>query len=65
MTDYQLRVISEKEELEEKLLKLNSFIDLDKFKSLPFEDQGLLLRQCIVMEEYKRILQERIDRFGE
>lgn len=63
MEPYQQRVIEEKNELDEKLAKLSSFGTSAMFTALPVEEQGRLNRQYRVMEEYSRILQERIAAF--
>lgn len=60
MLPYQERVVAEKSELDERLAKLDAFGRTESFASLPSEEQGLLNRQHSVMEEYSRILGERI-----
>ena len=64
MSAYQQRVVNEKQELDEKLNKLRSFIKTDVCMALPFEDRSLLAQQERVMTEYSRILAERIARFS-
>ena len=63
MEAYQERVVAEKRELDEKLAKLSAFGRTDLFASLPEGEQGRLNRQHAVMEEYSRILGERIEAF--
>ena len=61
---HEQRVITERDELQEKLEKLKSFIlDSPIYRSLPIEDSNLLSRQLNVMNEYLSILNERIGRF--
>lgn len=59
MQDYQLRVIEEKKELDEKIKKLVTFVESDTFKQINLEDQ------LSYMEEYSWILGKRIDAFIE
>ena len=62
---HRQRVIDEKRELDEKLGKLQAFIDGSPvFSGLPIEDQSNLKYQLSVMEVYSCILADRIARFG-
>ena len=63
MLPHQQRVIDEKAELDKKLAKLSEFVTTPLFASLPADEQGRLNRQHSVMEEYSRILGERIAAF--
>lgn len=64
MTDYQERVVKEKQELDNKLSKLSDFITNNPiFNSLPNEDRFLLISQHKVMDQYSSILFDRIKRF--
>lgn len=63
MLPHQERVVQEKKELDEKLTKLSAFGTTPLFVALPAEEQGRLNRQHTVMEEYSRILGERIAAF--
>lgn len=65
MQPHQERVIQEKKELDEKLAKLDKFGRTEIFASLPVDEQGRLNRQYSVMEEYSRILEERIAAFND
>jgi hypothetical protein len=56
-------VINEKDELDIKLEKLESFFSTATFKKLNKDDQRLLKMQAQIMREYSNILQERIDNF--
>jgi hypothetical protein len=63
MLQFQERVVAEKSELDERLEKLDAFGRTELFENLPSEEQGRLNRQHSVMEEYSRILGERIAAF--
>lgn len=61
--DWQVRVIVEAFELGDKVEKLNNFIKSDKFDILPDEQGELLLSQLGAMQEYEKVLIERIGGF--
>lgn len=63
MSSHQERLVQEKKELDEKLAKLDAFRQTVLFESLPDDEQCRLNRQHSVMEEYSRILGERISAF--
>jgi len=64
MTDYQERVVIEKKELDEKIKKLNDFInDNPIFSSLGYAEQVRLRYQIQYMSQYSEILKERIEAF--
>jgi len=63
MKDFQLRVVEERQSLDEKRAKLAVFINGDLFKSLPLDEQDRLRRQIDVMDAYSQILNERISEF--
>jgi len=63
MSDYQDRVVKEKDELAEKINKLNLFTGSPQFQSVEVRQQVLLRTQLDVMNEYLRILEERIKLF--
>lgn len=60
---HQQRVVDEKNELDEKIGKLQSFFDNDIYKNLPNEDRALLIDQVHHMRIYSDILLKRIQRF--
>ena len=61
---HQQRVVDEKNELEDRFKKLDSFIlDNPIFTSLPQEDQDLLKEQNNLMQRYLSVLEKRIARF--
>lgn len=62
--DWKQRVYDEKETLDEKIDKLQAFMDYGKdFKMLPTEDQVLLELQHNYMIAYTHVLAHRVDRF--
>ncbi|MDO4782549.1 MAG: hypothetical protein Q4A09_04935 [Capnocytophaga felis] len=62
MTDYRKRLLEEKEQLQERLQKLNSFIKTSSvFKGLSPLKQYLLKRQSAEMDMYLNTLSVRID----
>lgn len=64
MTDFQLRVLSEKQELDVKLVKLNNFIVSESFLSLSEINKELLKKQANIMLQYSNVLFERITEFS-
>lgn len=65
MQPYQQRVIQEKAELDTKIQALTAFAKSDAFsQTAPEAEQRRMLRQLVVMQDYSRILGERIDAFG-
>lgn len=61
---YQERVIKEREELQEKIEKLDIWLRSDKSVELPPEDQFLLRAQFDVMKLYSTLLLRRIEKFA-
>ena len=65
MDEHQLRVLAEKEELDERINSLSDFIDNNHiFKMLDSDEQLRLIDQLRVMLELTEILGERIDAFS-
>lgn len=62
MEDYQDRVIEEKNALDEKIVKLASFIFSDRFL-VPKDEQERMESQFYAMTQYSRMLRERIYHF--
>ena len=58
--DYLKRMKSEVVELLERMKKIKSFIDSDKFNKLSEQKQNLLIVQNLAMATYLNILTERI-----
>jgi hypothetical protein len=64
MQPHEERVVDEKNVLDEKLVKLQNFIEHNKiFQALPNDDKELLERQEVYMSDYSQVLAERIARF--
>ena len=63
--DYQVRVIEEAQQLEDKHEKLLTFMDGERFKILPEAEKQRLCRQANIMSAYLDVLEERIDAFKE
>ena len=64
MEAHQQRVVDEKTELDEKLDKLNSFIESNPiFGELPNAEKDRLNRQEVYMSLYSKVLGERIEAF--
>lgn len=61
MQDFLKRVINEREELNNRLVKLNKFLSSDIFSRLSTEEQSLLEKQSETMEVYLSILDKRIN----
>jgi hypothetical protein len=65
MQDYQKRVIEEKADLDDRLLKLRKFISVGNatYDALPHPEKARLVRQVLAMGDYSQVLKERIDAF--
>lgn len=63
MEQYQERVVSEKNELGEKMKKLVIFMSSETFNELPMAEQKRMKRQYIIMDLYHDVLSERIENF--
>lgn len=63
MQPHQQRVVIEKDELADKLTKLNLFIGGEMFNSLPSDERIRLAKQAEVMKDYLDILNARIAAF--
>ena len=62
---WQERVVEEKEQLAERLNKLNAFLGSEMALGLPFDERCLLVRQASVMKQYLDVLLDRIARLFE
>lgn len=60
---HEQRVIDEREELNGKIEKLNTFIGGDIFNGLDSQNQLLLTQQAVAMQNYLDILDQRIALF--
>ena len=55
------RMIIEVNELEDKISKLSTLLNTEKFNSLSDEHQSLLIKQDTVMKSYRDILRRRLE----
>lgn len=60
---HQQRVVQEKQELDERLSKLHSFLGSQVFNSLDADEQSRLRRQADLMNQLSIVLGERIAKF--
>lgn len=60
MSDFKTRLDDEKGQLDEKIEKLESFIESDKLQVVAPIQQSLLKAQLLSMKTYSQILAERI-----
>ena len=60
MEDFKTRLVQEQKELEEKLDKLNTFNEGDKFQKLEYTQRSLLIIQAGAMYTYNECLKARI-----
>lgn len=60
---HQQRVVTEKNELDDKREKLGAFKNTDMFASLPWQEQERLNTQAHIMTMYSAVLGERIAAF--
>jgi hypothetical protein len=64
MQPHEERVVAERDQLQERLEKLQAFILTDKMSTLAADEQELLFRQCGHMQQYFNLLNRRIARFN-
>jgi len=64
MKAYQKRAVVEKNELNEKIEKLETFVDGEIASELSEEEQDCLSEQLSAMMEYSTALQNRINLWG-
>jgi transcription termination factor NusB len=60
MNDFIDRLIDEKQQLDEKIEKLTTFIHSENFKTIEYVQQSLLQIQLLSMETYSQCLTERL-----
>lgn len=63
MKDYQVRVIKEKADLDEKIGELSTSIYNENFLQLEVDEQYRMKMQLKIMSNYSSILGERITEF--
>lgn len=64
MQPHQQRVVAEKVELDEKIVKLRGFFGTTTWENVDPLEQDRMMRQYSAMSEYSNILGERIAAFG-
>lgn len=57
------RVVDERDELAEKILKLEAFLRTNTYDAMPRQKRKLLTKQHLIMCDYKGVLDERL-RYG-
>lgn len=62
MDDFKTRLIEEQEQLEEKLNKLNAFLESEKANEIDLIQKDLLRIQAGAMYTYNEVLIARLDR---
>jgi len=65
MEPYQERVIAEKKELDEKIVKLYQFIKGRFYPTLAIGERTRLVKQHRIMQAYSEVLDERIQAWKE
>lgn len=63
MQPHQQRVVTERDELHDKVEKLAKFVDTDTYAMLADAEKDRLLRQLRLMREYRDVLDQRISAF--
>lgn len=64
-TSYQQEVIYECSSLEQKLIRLKTFLYSDKFDAAELTQKDLLKEQYACMYKYRKVLRDRIEDFLE
>lgn len=62
--DFELRLLSEQEDLATKVEKLAKFVESEKFNDLDDEMKELLNKQLVIMKGYNQILIKRLNLLG-
>lgn len=62
---HQERVLEEKRELDEKIYKLTVFMASGRVTQVSLAEARRMHKQLQIMLDYSRVLQERINAFGE
>lgn len=65
LQSHQQRVVDEQRELAGRMDKLTGFIGGPKWNAVTRAERSRLVRQLSAMEQYDRVLLERIGAFGE
>ena len=64
MDAFKVRLINEQFELQEKINKLNGFINSENLGNIDIFQQNLLKEQIVAMESYNNILIKRLAALG-
>lgn len=65
MEPYQERVVEEKQDLDQKIMRLEYFMALPEFPMVSGEEQDRMAWQLTLMKDYSTVLKERIASFSE
>lgn len=60
---HQQRVVEERDQLQERTVKLRAFFATETFGSLEKEERDDLVRQSAIMGQYLAVLGRRVERF--
>jgi hypothetical protein len=60
MPDYLKRVVEERDQLHERLVKLRAFLNSTAFTQIADDEQRRLNLQAMYMTDYERVLDERL-----
>lgn len=60
MSDFKTRLLEEKQQLDEKIEKLDAFFETETFQNIDAKQQSLLNVQSFIMKAYSQVLLERI-----
>lgn len=63
MQPHQERVVEERADLDYKMDKLSAFLDSNTYYNLPAGEQGRLVEQLGIMNQYRDVLDRRISAF--
>jgi hypothetical protein len=61
MSDFKTRLLEERDQLQEKVEKLDKFLDSSMYETISERQQVLLVDQLESMEDYLYYLNERIE----
>lgn len=61
MQAYMKRVVEEKEQLDERIVKITAFLSTDIYKRLPADEQLRISQQRELMYQYSDVLGQRVE----
>lgn len=64
MQPYQERVVTERDDLSDKIDRLAQFLDTAAYALLPESERDRMFRQLRHMNNYREVLDERIEAFS-